>query len=253
MCAFLGHAVATDHKQDYDVAIKWRDATHFDQAVLSALPTTLNRIINNGSVDISKRTLEEAFAEVFGYPLAVDPTAYTGDIVEKSDANATHDGLIIGGPISPTALRPDAVYQKLIDNSAGKDGTLLEYRVPIHGGEIPLVYLRHRPVEIRFSHLNAFVKLKKIENVLSAAESANILALAARMGIDYGEFDVLRDTDGRIYVIDANNTPWGPPNGLSPRQTRRALRRLVDSFDRLLRDRMVKSLGHKRPAALSPK
>lgn len=32
------------------------------------------------------------------------------------------------------------------------------------------------------------------------------------MGLDYGELDVLRDTeDGKLYVADVNNTPWDPP------------------------------------------
>jgi hypothetical protein len=58
--------------------------------------------------------------------------------------------------------------------------------------------------------------------------------MARKMGIDYGEFDILRDKDGRIYVVDVNNTPWGPPNGLPEFESNIALKRLVKSFDRLL-------------------
>ena len=55
------------------------------------------------------------------------------------------------------------------------------------------------------------------------------------MGIDYGELDILRDNnDGRIYIVDANNTPSGPPNGLTDVQECLALHRMVYPFNKLL-------------------
>jgi hypothetical protein len=37
-----------------------------------------------------------------------------------------------------------------------------------------------------------------------------------KIGLEYGEIDILRsDEDGKIYIIDVNNTPWWPPNKLS--------------------------------------
>jgi hypothetical protein len=61
-------------------------------------------------------------------------------------------------------------------------------------------------------------------------ELEQILYLARKMGVDYGEFDVLRDKDKRIYVVDVNNTPAGPPNGLPEGEVKAALERLVKSF-----------------------
>ena len=55
-----------------------------------------------------------------------------------------------------------------------------------------------------------------------------MLRFARALGIDYGELDILRDRDdGRIYIVDVNNTPFGPPNHLPWSDSRRAVRRLA--------------------------
>ena len=46
--------------------------------------------------------------------------------------------------------------------------------------------------------------------MFSVEEEKALLDLAARIGLDYGEIDVLRDVDGEIYVVDVNKTPWWP-------------------------------------------
>jgi hypothetical protein len=51
------------------------------------------------------------------------------------------------------------------------------------------------------------------------------------MDLDYGELDLLRDRgDGRIYVVDVNSTPWGPPNHISEDQSRIAVARMASAF-----------------------
>jgi len=234
----LGFAITANPNRRFDVAFKRKDATFFDQSALEIIPTSRNKIINATSVDISKQAVGEAFANVFGYALEVDPTQYHGQIVEKSNKNATHDGRVIEGPIPQEDVRAGCVYQNAIDNTSDKDGLVIDYRVPIHGDQIPLVYLKYRPTETRFSNKNIFVILEEPSAMFSTAESDKLLCMARKMGIDYGEFDVLRDKDGRIYVVDVNNTPWGPPNGLPEFETKIALKRLVKSFDRLLEKRI---------------
>ncbi len=243
LCALLGHAITTDPGRKFDVAFKRRDATFSNQAELRRIPVGLNKIVNGRSVDISKRTLGRAFANVFGYPLEVDPVRYQGDIVEKSDSNAKHDGRILTAPEISEEARPEFVYQRLIDNSSDGGNLVLDYRVPIYGEEIPLVYLKYRRIETRFSNENAFVKLEQPGVSFQPEELGNLLLLARKMGVDYGEFDVLRDTDGRIYVVDANNTPWGPPNGLPLTDSRIALARLAQCFDRFLNRWQVRSIS----------
>jgi hypothetical protein len=234
LCALLGYAMTSDPNEDFDVAFKRKDATFFESAILKSIPVSANRILNARSVDISKRTVGNVFGDVFGYPLDVDPTRYEGEIVEKSDANAAHDGRIIQGPLFREDIRPGRVYQRLIDNASEQKGFVLDYRLPIYGDEIPLVYLEHRPLETRFSWVDSFAKLGDLDALFSRQELDSILLLARRMGIDYGEFDVLRDRDGRVYVIDTNNTPAGPPPAMPAPEQKVAMECLGESFRRLL-------------------
>ena len=234
LCALLGFAITNNPRRRFNVAFKLKDATFCDAAELQSLSATTRKIINGQSLDISKRSLAKAFTEVFGYAIEVDPTQYGSELVEKSNHNATHDGRVRQGPLAADEISPECVYQKAIDNTLDKNGLVLDHRVPVHGDQIPLVYLKYRPSETRFSNTNSLVQLEKPEAVFSHGELDRILLLARRMGVDYGEFDVLRDKDGRIYVVDVNNTPNGPPNGLPELEGKLALERLAKSFNRLL-------------------
>ncbi|MGZ3299147.1 MAG: hypothetical protein ACXU8O_09035, partial [Asticcacaulis sp.] len=72
-------------------------------------------------------------------------------------------------------------------------------------------------------------------DVYSSAELAKIAEFTARMGLDWGGLDILRDRgDGRIYIVDVNKTDLGPVIALSWRDKLvsmamlgRALRALV--------------------------
>ena len=62
-------------------------------------------------------------------------------------------------------------------------------------------------------------------------EAANIIAFTRGLGLEFGEMDVLSDrTDGRIDIVDANNTPWGPPRIMAPADIQRAVERLSVHF-----------------------
>jgi len=246
LCALLGCLIADDPHGQYDVAFKRQGATFFEPSRLSPIDVPLHRIVNSGSIDISKSAVQRHFHDVFGYPLAVDPLVHEGPLVEKSDLNAAHDGRVLVGPITPGELRPDRVYQRLVDNRAPTDRLVVDLRVPVYAGRIPLVYLKLRPEDTRFGNANARVELVGVQDVFEAEEVGCILEFAAAMGIDYGEFDVLRDRDGRIYVVDANNTPAGPPNGLREADQRRAIRTLAESFEQLLREWTLDVTEHRR-------
>ena len=65
----------------------------------------------------------------------------------------------------------------------------------------------------------------------SKEEKANMGRLAGQLGVDYAEFDVLRDVrSGKIYVIDVNPTPWGPPAGLESEQSEVAVKKMAEIF-----------------------
>lgn len=55
--------------------------------------------------------------------------------------------------------------------------------------------------------------MQPADAILTRDEQTGLVAFAEAMGMQFGELDVLRDkSDGRIYVVDANRTPAGPPN-----------------------------------------
>lgn len=190
--------------------------------------------LNAGARDESKAMVASTFAQAFGYPLAVDPRHHRGPCVAKSNQlNGAHDGRVVHCPIA--AAEPGLAYQVLVDNRAGP-GMVLDYRVPVVAGEIPFVYVKQRPIEARFGNANAAVDVVASGEVFSAAEQGRLRAFARGMGLALGgELDVLRDAgSGRIYVVDANWTSWGPPRPIATAAAVAAVRAYAAALARLL-------------------
>ncbi|WGF89290.1 hypothetical protein [Marinivivus vitaminiproducens] len=189
--------------------------------------------LNGRTGQDSKRTVEAVFASVFGYPLAIDPTTHCGPAVAKSDRdNGAHDGRVIDCPIAEAD--PGLAYEAVIDNRAD-EATVVDYRVPVIGGEIPFVYVKRRPLSDRFANANAEVALTEPDAVFSRDEQAGLAEVCRRLALDLGvELDVLRDrTDGRIYVVDANPNAWGPPRPIAAADAVRAVRLYASALVRL--------------------
>jgi hypothetical protein len=185
-------------------------------------------ILNARCSDISKRRMQETFAKVFPYPLAIVPLTYKGSAVCKGDENAAHDGYIIECPIAEK--QPGRVYEVLIDNSISDD-VVQDIRVSIVGNQMPLAYLKRRWKHQRFANTNFEVKIVDVESATSAAERALILSFAREIGLDFGELDTLRDrSTGRLYIVDAAKTPFGPPGRLSFPNKRKAVGKISDAF-----------------------
>lgn len=184
--------------------------------------------INRSFAGNAKALVGAAFRQSFGYDISVDPTAFSGLAVEKSDRNATHDGVVVRCPIDGTS--EGKVYQRLVDNRVD-DNTVCDMRVPIVGRQIPFVYLKYRPLSTRFENANEYAELVAVRDVLTMAESESLLRFAANMGMDYGEVDLVRDReDSCIYVVDANNTPVGPPNHIRGPDGGIAIRLMAAAF-----------------------
>ena len=186
---------------------------------------------NGHCLDISKSTLDRHHRAVFGYGLAVDPTAHTGPMLEKSEGNAVHDGREIQGPLDPSQVRPGKVYQRILDNRT-EQGLYEDLRAVVIDGKLPVVYRKRKSQDVRYTNETAEVDLAKSpESVLSDAEIAQILAISVKMCADFAELDVLRDRqDGRIYCVDLNPTPYGPPAGLPEQERSRALDQIRGLF-----------------------
>jgi hypothetical protein len=184
-------------------------------------------ILNRTCTDISKVKVDQMHLDVFGYNTFIDPTKYAGKAVVKSDINALHDGQIVNCPLIG---EPDGskVYQVLIDN--GYDESLvMDYRVPVVFGKIPHVYMKFKHYDFRFTNEVRFTVYKETDDVLYPEEQKLIKEFALKMGGDFCELDVLRNnTDAKVYVIDVNKTPYGPPFGLREQDVTQAIQNLAD-------------------------
>lgn len=228
ICHRLGVQMADMGGIKADLAIHWEDRTvRQREATLDRLSVT-QPVLNSRCLDISKRRVEVVHQVVFGYGLAVNPREFTGQCVKKSNENALHDGKIIQGPVAQ--VEEQCVYQRVVNNS--RDGKFVEdIRVPVFGKTIPFCYRKIRPIGWRFSNQNNSAELCEVSEVLSAQEVDLVLRFCHEMGLDYGEVDVLRDVDdGKIHIIDVNNTPFGPPNHLGENDVRQALNKLSAAF-----------------------
>ena len=208
-----------------DMVFQFDDSTHTDTHTPITKPGA--RLVNFGCTDISKSCVAESWERAAGYSLKVDPTTYTGPMVEKSEKNACHDGRIIEGPMDPIEGK---TYQRLIDNEI-EGGLVEDLRCCIVGGAPTVVFRKRRPISRRFLNENADVILDEPKKCYSAEEIAVISKFAAEIGLEWGGVDVLRDREtGRIYIVDANKTDMGPPVALNLGNKLKATRRMARAF-----------------------
>ena len=214
-----------------DVIIYFEDATYGSANELRRkYPKT--RIINANCPDISKERVHVVHLEALGYSMNLNPKTYIGVAVEKSDENAVHDGQEVICPVS--FPKTDAVYQKVLDNT-NEAGEYVDIRVPVIAGKIPLVYLKFKTKKNRFTNKAHRATLHKPEEIFSEEEIAQIEKYAMAMKVDFCEFDVLRHKGNKkIYIIDVNKTPYGPPEPLNKRDQEKALEILSDSFIQMI-------------------
>ncbi len=193
--------------EDADLVMCFEDATR------STLPSApANKVtMNFGCNDVSKSRVAEVFEAVFDYPLHIDPETHSGPMVEKSEINGAHDGHVVIGPKTP---REGFVYQKVVDNRIGDD-QVEDLRCLVVGSHIPTSFIKRRPLDRRFINANCEVLLVEPDSYLTQDEIHKLQAFAARMNLQWGAMDVLRDrADGRIYVVDVNKTNIDPPIAL---------------------------------------
>jgi hypothetical protein len=207
-------------------------AIYFDDSTIGDAPASLAvKRFNHGCTDISKSHVARVFEEVFGYPLTVDPMLATGEIVEKPEKNGVHGGRIVMAPCPP---RPGFVYQRLID-TRDSDGCCHDLRTPCAAGEVVLVWIKVKTPEGRFSINNRRAMLAEATDIYTPQEQILIRQFTARMGLDWGGLDILRDRcNGRIYIVDVNKTDLGPLIALSWKDKIRSMNRLSSALRRLV-------------------
>lgn len=201
----LGYTLVGRDREIADLVIHCEDATfprpqHLPQSRWGVPP------VNGRCPDISKKRVDAVAAEVFGYPLNVDPLTFDGPCIEKSNLNARHETREVTCPGFKPA--PNKVYQRLIDLSQ-PDGHLVELRIFVVGDELPVCVRKLRPaipLPERIEHGPMFTV--QTAEVLSDEDQRLILKFCRAFGLDFGALDAGRDrSDGRLYVFDANTTP----------------------------------------------
>lgn len=212
-----------------DVTIFFHDAT------LKAVPDdrlkSRDATVNLSLLDISKQRVEEVHRKVFGYGTFVDPLTHEANAVEKSDANAAHDGRYIRLPIKKP--KPGCVYQRILDNRTD-DGMAVDIRVPVMRDELPLAYQKFKQWDVRFTNeVDRSELYPDCAALFSEQELVHIRRFCGEMKAEFCELDIIRDnTDGKIYIIDVNPTPYGPPAGLSAAAHKKAVHLLSTAFKR---------------------
>lgn len=206
--------------------IAWDTGTWLSESAAQRLP---EGTINGRCLDISKTTVDRAWADVAGYSIAVDPLTFNGEFVTKPDENGKRGGRVVTGPIQ---IREDGmVYQRLVDTRVGD--RVLQIRPVIIDGQIVLVYEKWRSYPEYFKGAELTIP-KTVTDFFSDDEADQLVRFAAAIGLDYGELDVVRDaTDGRMYVVDANRTPVRP-KGLPDESVDAAFGPQADAFAALI-------------------
>ncbi len=226
----LKYNITSYPKHSFDLAFYWEDTTfRIEQPALKKFHT--EKIININCTDISKEKISGIFEEIFGYGLNINPATYSGECVKKNNLNAKHDGIIVKCPVQN--YEEGFVYQKVLNNKINND-LVMDIRTPVLKGEIPFIYLKFKKTKDRFTNDICKSEIASTNEYFSQEETKRISEFCSRMGLDYGELDVLRNKDdGKIYIVDVNYTPWGPPAKLSEDERRLAVIRMSEIFKRV--------------------
>ena len=233
VCAANGWELTNRPRKRAILHIRFEDATEKATPLPAWFASSRIPVLNAECTDIRKSTLERLHVEVFGYGLAVDPTAHVGAMLEKGDGNALHDGRIVTGPWPEHAVQPDKVYQHVIENT-DLSGRRFDLRVGYISGEFPVVYAKFKLEERPFTNETSAVEVRKMNAEFTAIELRMMRELLQRMGTDCAELDVLRDaSSGRMYVVDVNPTPWGPPAGLEEPERSEAIAACARAYARV--------------------
>lgn len=205
----LGYRLTNKISVSPAVVIYFEDQTFGKYA--DSLKLKFPNALNIHCRDISKKMVDRIHLEVFGYNTFIDPIRFSGKAVQKSDINALHDGKVVECPLDEAV--EGSVYQILINNQVD-DEFVVDYRVAVIGDSIPVCYKKYKRMNVRFTNDVSKSEIGNIDELFSKTEQQSIIQFAKKMNVDFCELDVLRHSDGRIFIIDVNKTPYGPPFGL---------------------------------------
>ncbi len=226
----LGWRITNDPDARADIRMRFKDSTVWYADDILASLREKHPVLNARCEDIGKSAVDDAQYRAFGYRARIDPRTHNGACVRKSEENAVHDGALISCPCEPET---GYLYQRYIQTAP--EGELpVDMRVSVFCGDIALIMKRYHAKDDPFN-LTIEEEMLSLDTALSEDERGRIIRLCGDMGLDYGELDVLRDIhDGKLYVVDVNNTPAGPigPVYSDPAELARWLKIMCDAARR---------------------
>jgi hypothetical protein len=196
-----------------DWCVLYRDATWValpeDDPYAGVAPSW----INGRCRDISKRTVQRVFADVFGYPLAIDPLTHQGLCVRKSNVNAVKGRKVLVAPIPEDEISDADVYERLVDGLVPGLGRI-ELSPIVVGGTVVSVLRSITTDGMRTGRPGKLLDVSVVipTSDFSQQELEQIGEFCEAMGLDFGKLDIIRDrVDQRLYILDANKTPHYNP------------------------------------------
>ena len=212
-----GISFTNNLSDSYDFAIYWNNnlVSIPDKKILDISKN--KKVLNINCTNVTKKKIDEIQEQVFGYKLCVDPFIYRGKGVIRNNKQAQgYRNLIkvVNFPIKVEEQKLDKydpnyiLYQKFID-TYDKNGFRIELRVIICIDKIPLVFYKKfddkkKPFKHRHSQ-DLFIPVDP-NVVFTDFELNKILEYSKKIGLDFGEIDILKKND-KIYVTDVNNLP----------------------------------------------
>ena len=157
--------------------------------------------INGECKNVEKWYVDQVFTEVFGYSSFIDPTK-SGICIKKNIQQCTKSAELI---VTPCMIENGFIYQKYINNVVNGHREVL--RLVIAKKDIMIhTKIMQGLVRDGAEHcIDVIVDWDK--KLLSKDEKEKTILLCEKMGMEWGELDALRDSDGKLYIIDVNNIP----------------------------------------------
>jgi len=197
-CKANGHTFHNDPSKPYHIVFYWsytKTIWRPDKFYLKLLAED-QLIVNNGCRNIGKDYVELVFESVFGYSSCVNPKIHRGKIVEKTIKQDNKAEISIVN--CPRKSRRGFIYQKVLDFGC------IDFRVFVGSGKAQFVLLKYKTENSFKNNINK-IEFSELKGIFSSDEITNINAFIFSFGLDFGEIDVLRHKDGKIYIIDVNN------------------------------------------------
>lgn len=230
---YLGIEWTHNVNDNWGTAVFWDFKTTRDKAF--ELDKYGRKVINYDCVSAGKKYINLIFEKVFGYSFMVDPTEFKGSCLAKSIEQAAHNGKITQCPID--VADNTLIYQKIIDTRIN-ERYIRDVRVPVFKDQIGCLFSKIRPFNQLVGGVNRrghkIIYHSSPDELLSKEEQGLLIEFCKQIPVEYCELDVLRSNfDGKIYVVDMNNTPSGGlflVMGLEKRVTKKAIKEYSEMF-----------------------